>query len=51
MARTSDSVKRMVWPRSEVIKMSESPLVGNTDTSSSPSRRLRAMSPARSDES
>ena len=33
------------------MKMSSSPLVGITRTSSSPSRRLMAMRPARSDES
>ncbi len=51
MARTSSSAKRMVMPPRLTMKMSSPPLVGITLTSSSPSRRLMAMRPARSDES
>ena len=51
MDRTSSSAKRMVMPARDTMKMSSPPLVGMTRTSSSSSRRLMAMSPARSDES
>ena len=51
MARTSSSAKRTVMPERLTMKMSSPSLQGMTLTSSSPSRRLMAMSPARSDES
>ena len=51
MARTSSSEKRMAVPLRLTKKMSSTPLVGMTFTNSSPSLRLTAMSPARSDES
>ena len=51
MARTSSSLNRMAWPSFDNMRMSSPPLVGMTFTSSSPSRRLIAMSPVRRDES
>ena len=49
MARTSVSLKRMVMPLRVTSKMSSSPEVATTRTSSSPSRRLMAMNPSRRD--
>lgn len=51
MERTSSSANRMVIPIFDTRKMSSPPLVGITRTSSSPSFRFSAMSPARSEES
>ena len=51
MGRTSSSEKRMVMPSFDTMKMSSPPLVGMTRTSSSSSRRLMAMRPARNEES
>ena len=49
MARTSSSLKRIVIPCRDTMKMSSSPPVWMTPTSSSPSRRLMAMKPSRRD--
>ena len=49
--RTSSSRKRIAWPSFESMRMSSPPFVGMTFTSSSPSRRLIAMMPVRSEES
>ena len=46
IARTSDSWKRAAWPERETIRMSSSPLVRRTATSSSSSRMLIAMMPS-----
>ena len=51
MGRTSSSLKRMVWPDRLTMKMSSPVVVSMTRTSSSPSRRLRAMRPSRREES
>ena len=51
IGRTSSSEKRMAWPSFDSMRMSSPPLVGITFTSSSPSRRLMAMMPVRSEES
>ena len=51
MARTSSSEKRTVMPDLATMKMSSSPPVWMTRTSSSSSRRLMAMRPSRRDES
>ena len=44
--RTFDSLKREAWPDFETIRMSSSPEVRRTWTSSSPSRTLIAMIPS-----
>ena len=49
IGRTSSSLKRIVMPLRLTMKMSSLPSVTMTRTSSSPSRRLRAMRPSRRD--
>jgi hypothetical protein len=51
MGRTSSWVNRMVMPLRLTMKISSASFTGITFTNSSPSRRLMAISPARSDES
>jgi hypothetical protein len=47
MGRTSSSLKRIAMPLRDTMKMSSSPLVWITRTSSSLSLRLMAMKPSR----
>ena len=51
IGRTSSSEKRIVMPWRDTMNTSSVPVVWITRTSSSPSLRLIAMSPLRSDES